>query len=61
MMHSSPDPSKPTPRVHLFCPSCGEPTTIRAMVPLLFEPMVREIRHQCSSCGTETKVRLERR
>jgi hypothetical protein len=33
---------------------------IRAMVPLLFEPAVREVRHQCSSCGAETKVRLER-
>jgi hypothetical protein len=48
----------PEPQVHLFCPSCGEPTTITAMGPMMFEPSIEEITYCCAGCGTETKVQI---
>jgi predicted RNA-binding Zn-ribbon protein involved in translation (DUF1610 family) len=46
------------PQVHLFCPSCGELTTIRARDPMTFEPSMEEITYTCAHCGTETKVQI---
>ena len=50
-----------TPRVHLFCPECGQPNSIKAMMPVMLEPDINEITHYCANCGTETKVQLKTR
>ena len=52
--------ARPEPQVHLFCPSCGALTTIRAMGPMMFEPSMEEITYCCADCGTETKVQITR-
>jgi hypothetical protein len=50
--------ARPAPLVHLFCPSCGEPTAITAMGAMTFEPSIEEITYRCTVCGTETKVKI---
>ncbi len=51
----------PAPRVYLYCPECGEPTTIRSLMPLMFTPSVEQITHSCESCGADTRVELAAR
>jgi predicted RNA-binding Zn-ribbon protein involved in translation (DUF1610 family) len=54
---TAPD-ARPEPQVHLFCPSCGELTTIGARCPLALDPSKEEISYTCAHCGTETKVQI---
>ena len=39
------DAPRPAPRVHLYCPECGEPTVIRSLMPMMFAPSIDEITH----------------
>jgi predicted RNA-binding Zn-ribbon protein involved in translation (DUF1610 family) len=57
-MENPPKPVAPEPQVHVFCPSCGELATPRAMRPRMFNPSMDEITYSCAACGTETKVQL---
>jgi hypothetical protein len=59
-MHDLAKPAPYEPQVHVFCPSCGELTTIRAMGPMLLQPSMEEITYCCVACGTETRVQLTR-
>jgi hypothetical protein len=55
------DSSSPRPLVHLFCPQCGRPTSIRTMGPAMFAPLLVEIAYSCDGCGCETRVQLNAR
>ncbi len=57
-MENPPKPVPPEPQVHLFCLSCGELATLRAMRPTTFDPSMDEITYSCAACGTQTKVQL---
>ena len=59
-MHDLAKPASYKPQVHVFCPSCGELTTIRAMGPMLLQPSMEEITYRCVACSTETRVQLTR-
>jgi rRNA maturation protein Nop10 len=52
------DAPRPAPRVHLYCPECGEPTVIRSLMPMMFAPSIDEITHSCGHCGADTKVEI---
>jgi hypothetical protein len=47
--------------VHLFCPECGEPATLKTVMPSMFSPDVNEITYVCDSCGAETRVQVKAR
>jgi hypothetical protein len=55
------DPSAARPLVHLFCPQCGRPTSIRTMGPAMFAPSLVEIAYSCEGCGCDTKVEVNAR
>jgi rRNA maturation endonuclease Nob1 len=49
------------PDVHLFCPECGGPATLKTVMPSMFTPDVDDITYVCDSCGAETKVQTKAR
>jgi len=53
-----PEPPRSLPLVHLYCPECGEPASIRRIRPSMFPPLVTEITHTCNDCGCETTVHI---
>jgi rRNA maturation protein Nop10 len=53
------EPLGPLADLRLFCPKCGEPTTIKVIEPLMFALDVHEITHACDVCGSETKVTVK--
>jgi hypothetical protein len=59
-MHHLAKPAPSEPQIHVFCPSCGELTTIRTMGPMTLEPSMEEVTYCCVACGTETKVQLSK-
>jgi hypothetical protein len=59
-MHNLAKPVPVEPQVYVFCPSCGELTTIKAMGPMMLEPSMEEITYCCVACGTETRVQLSK-
>ena len=60
VIHNLAEPAPAEPQVHVFCPTCGELTIVRAMGPMTLEPSLVEITYCCVACGTETKVQLRK-